>query len=193
MQIQTPADSTFKPIIYNQEGYADFLASVEQEVQQKSFYLGSLIGPYLPNKLQAADEIAEKLNLDVQAHNMEDLIGEDVTDLTNIKSTLNEVFDTADAQNDLLFFARGDRLCGVFTGYTFSKVKYATPHERHFLRLVKEYGGTVLVCFDHEDSTDETMLRASQSVIRFPLPSSPLKRLTWGLKNYTFHGIEIST
>ncbi|MDZ7680178.1 MAG: hypothetical protein U5J63_00365 [Fodinibius sp.] len=106
---------------------------------------------------------------------------------------IDKFFDEIDKADDILYFQNGGKLCGVYSSHSHSKVKYATPQERYFLKKVKEFSGLVIVDIEEFSDADKTMRRAAGSIISFTLPDSTLKRFMWHLRRYTFHGFELKT
>lgn len=151
--------------------------------------LAVFLGPYKADKQKSLDYIRDNSSYTIELVETKDFIKDSMNET---RTNLDELFAGAGADT-LFYFVNGDKLCGAYTGFTQSKVKYATPQEKYFFEKLKAFEGMVILDISDEDAADETVLRAAQVVISYPLPKSPLARFTYGLKNYTFHGYNIKT
>jgi len=177
-------------IIYNQKGYKETIDSISSASESSTGGLISLfLGRYTPHKQQALDDIANASEFDIQFVETSEYV---TASYNETVANIDELFEDADAQT-LFYFINGDKLCGVYTGFTQSKVKYATPHERYLFNKIKEFEGALVLDIANMDAVDESLLRVSDAIIYFPLPKSPVQRFLFGLKNYSFHGYEFRT
>lgn len=189
MDIQTP-DSTYQNIIFGDQAFEDLKDELARIADNKEHHLSLFLGLYEPNKQKALDEIAQKLNREVKMIRTEEVVSKIESDTFK---RLDELFDTIDQSDVILYFKNGDKLCGAYTGNSHSRVKYATPQERYFMKKVKKFNGVVVVDIDEYTDADKTLRRAAQSIVSFNLPDSKIQRFMWHLKNYTFHGFELKT
>lgn len=187
MDIKTAEQDTFKEISYRSSEYESLLKEVKTR-DTDSYHISIFIGLYQPDKTEAAQRWADQLNLELKTFDFAELVTK--SEPKTIEN-INKLFDGLDASKHLLYFKNGANICGNYTGFTFSKVKYATPQERRFLKLAQEFNGVIIIDMRTRDAVDNTLLRASQSIVRFQLPKSPLKRFAWKLKHYTLHGYKI--
>ena len=187
MDIKTPEDK-FKNLTPNDEEFEEFVATLVNESQDPSHHLSLFLGVFLPDKKQALKKISDKTGLTVETIDFNDVVSRSEEETF---SNLDRVFDKHKSMQSILYFRNGDKLCGAYTGFTHSRVKYATPQERYFLKKVQEYQGIVIVDITQYTAADKTLRRAAGSVISFPLPDSKMKRFLWHLKNYTLHGFEL--
>jgi hypothetical protein len=148
------------------------------------------LGLYTPNKKKALEKLAKTLDRNVEFVDTSELV-------TRIESetieNLNNFFAGLHQSDDILYFQNGDKLCGAYTGNSHSRVKYATPEERHFLNKVKAFNGLVIMDIEEFTDADKTLRRAAQSIVSFTLPDSIISRFFWHLKNYSLHGVELKT
>lgn len=187
MDIKTPED-TFKNLTINDDRFDQFIDTLVKTSKDPSHHLSLFLGVFLPDKKQALDKISSSTGLTVESIDFNDVVSR--SEEETVKN-LDEVFDTHQSNNSILYFKNGDKLCGAYTGFTHSRVKYATPQERYFLKKVQEYRGIVIVDITQYTAADKTLRRAAGSIVSFPLPSSKMKRFFWHLKNYTLHGFEL--
>ncbi len=186
MPLTEPLTSREKAYTYGSSEYDSLLKELLSDKSSQT--LLSFIGPYMPDKNSAVKSIIQQTGLEVQTYSFKDIVNKD----NNItRQNIDQAFEGVDPEKNLLFFTNGANLCGNYMGNTFSKVKYATPEERHFLNKVEEFKGIIIVTIRSDDAADETIKRKSTAIINFPLPSSGLKRFGWLLRNYTFHGFKL--
>lgn len=189
MDIQTP-DSTYQNISFEDQAFEDLKEELARTADEKKHHLSLFLGLYEPNKQKALEEIAQKLGREVKTIHTEELVSkiESVT-----FQRLDDLFDSIKQSDVILYFKNGDKLCGAYTGNSHSRVKYATPQERYFMKKVKQFHGVVVVDIDEYTDADKTLRRAAQSIVSFNLPDSKIQRFMWHLKNYSFHGFELKT
>lgn len=184
--VATATANEDKVFTYNSSEYQTFLENLTGDFDSGG--LLTFIGPYMPHKTKAIKAIAQKLDKQVTQQSLKDIVHKS-TEQTRIN--IDDAFKGVDADNEILLFINGANLCGNYMGNTFSKVKYATPEERHFLNHVDQFNGLTIVTVRSDDAADETIKRKSRAIIQFPLPDSFLRRASWKLKNYTFHGFKM--
>ncbi len=189
MDIATPSDE-FKKVSFNDSSFDDLVDHLTTEIDKQVHHLCLFLGLYTPNKKKAVEKLATKLNRNVQYVDTSELVSRIESETIE---NLDNFFAGLDQSDDLLYFRNGDKLCGAYTGNSHSRVKYATPEERHFLKKVKAFNGLVIMDIEEFTDADKTMRRAAQSIVSFTLPDSIITRFFWHLKNYTFHGVELKT
>lgn len=179
---------TLKKITHNDPEVESFLEKLKQVKVDSSYYLLLLIGPYLKGKKKFLEKLADRTGRTITHIDMRDIVtmSEQET-YQNIDSMFAEFEDT----DSILFFSNGDRLCGAYTGYTYSKTRYATPQERYFLKKINKLEKIVLLDIVEEDNIDKTLERSAHFSFSFDKPDSILERLTWNIGNISFHGHQI--
>ncbi len=187
MNIKTPEDK-FKNLTIKDDAYEEFIDHLVNVSKEAGHHLSLFLGVFLPDKKQAIEKISDSTGLSVQHIDFNDVVSRSEEETFQ---SLDEVFDKYRSSHSILYFKNGDKLCGAYTGFTHSRVKYATPQERYFLKKVQEYEGIVIVDITEYTAADKTLRRAAGSIISFPLPDSTVKRFFWHLKNYTLHGFQL--
>ena len=190
MDTSTLKRSDEKRMVYKDKKYGDFISNLEvtfkaSKKEPGTDHLICFNGPYDPDKEIALNKISARINRSVRSVDVAELI---TPYDKESRENLDDLFENAKPHSEILYLWRGEYFCGMFTGHTLSKVRYATPHERYFLRKMHNYDGPVVISFSDYDYMDETMMRASWKVIEFPLPGNFFKRFIWQAKNYTLHG-----
>lgn len=189
MDIQT-ANRKFQHVNFGDSSFNELADELARTADQKQHHLSLFLGLYQPNKKKALDELADRLDREVRVIDTGTLISK-IESIT--AANLDTLFEGLDQSDVILYFKNGGRLCGTYTGYSLSRVKYATPQERYFLKKVKHFNGLVVVDIEEFTDADKTLRRAAQSIVSFVLPGSRLQRFLWHLKNYSLHGSVLKT
>lgn len=189
MDIKTP-ENKFQDVSYGEQQYDELLQHLVEDVTKDRHHLSLFLGIYAPNKQKALKQLENKLDKKVT-----------IVDTTELASRIeSETFEKLDTffadmheSDDIIYLKNGDKLFGVYTSNSHSRVKYATPQERYFLKKVKEFNGLVIVDIEEFSDADKTLRRAAHSIVSFTLPKSKFKRALWHLKNFSPHGFELKT
>jgi len=189
MEIETP-DKEFKDVSFNDSSFQKLTNRLTQEINNKGHHLCLFLGLYEPNKKVALDQLSDKLGRKVTVIDTEKIVSKIESETFE---NLDAVFEDLHHSKDIIYFKNGDKLCGTYTGYSHSRVKYATPQERYFMNKVKDFEGLVVVDISEFTDADKTLRRAAQSIVTFTLPKSTLKRFFWHLKHYSFNGYDLKT
>ena len=189
MDIQTP-DNEFKNVTFGDDSFNKLQQQLEEEADLKQHHLSLFLGVYKPNKQKAVKAIADRLNREVEVVNTENLVSKIESETFD---NLDAFFDDVHQSDNILYFKNGDKLCGAYTGNTHSRVKYATPQERYFMKKVQSFNGLAIVGIEEYTDADKTLRRAAKSIVSFNLPDSVFQRFMWHLKNYSTHGFELKT
>lgn len=177
----------FDSIAYNDSDYNSFVDSLSST---DAHYLMLYIGLYENNKKKALKEVGQATGKEIKKYDFNEIVSKIESDTFEaVDELLAEIKDF----DGILYFANGDKLCGAYTGFSHSKVKYATPQERYFLQQIQQFEGIVIIDITNYDSADETILRAANAIVKFPLPQSGFQRFWWHLKHYSLHGFELKT
>src|SRR5699024_7980782 len=101
---------------------------------------------------------------------------------------IDKLLESFNTNEQFLFLQNGSRLSGVYTAHSLSRVKYATPQEKYFIKKVEQKGGLCVVDTDDPNEAGRTIRRAADSIINFPPPVSGLKKLIWNMKQASLQG-----
>lgn len=189
MDIQTP-DNEFQKVTYGDDSFNKLKDELERTADLQEHHLSLFLGVYEPHKQKALESISSRLDREVQVVHTEELVSKIESETFD---NLDAFFDDVHQSNVILFFKNGDKLCGAYTGNSHSRVKYATPQERYFMKKVKSFNGLVVVDIEEYTDADKSLRRAAQSIVSFNLPDSVFQRFMWHLKNYSTHGFELKT
>jgi hypothetical protein len=185
------AEESFQNVIYDDPSFNELLEYMRTDPQEDSYHLCLFVGKTDGNKSDALQRIAENSSLDIAEVDANTIISK--IESETIKK-IDQVFENHMPADALLYLRNAGRLCGAYTGYTHSRVKYATPQERYFLKKLQKKGGLYVIDIDTETDADTTIRRAAQSIVNFKTPQTFFKRILWKLRRQvTVHGYEIKT
>lgn len=114
-----------------------------------------------------------------------------IRDETKSRRNIDRVFDAA-GEEKLLIFRNGDRLCGSYSVFSLSRVRYATPPERYLLMRMNRCERFVLLELEDPSNIDRTLERHAHLLIRFDAPDSFFARLRWKSTRAGVHGHKLS-
>lgn len=181
-------ENNLQNLKFNDSSFPNLLDALTKAAQEKTYHLSLFLGVYLPDKQKALDTISDVTGLEIATVDFNDLVSKSEDETFR---NFDEFFSRHQNSDTLLYFKNGDKLCGAYTGFSHSRVKYATPQERYFLKKSRSYQGIVIIDITEYTAADKTLRRASDSIVSFPLPASTIQRFFWHLKNYTLHGFEL--
>lgn len=184
----TTSEETLHNLTFNDSSFQTLLDSLSESIQKKTHHLSLFLGVYLPDKKKALKKISDAAGLEIVTVDFNELVSK--SEQETFKK-IDEFFGRHQNTESLLYFKNGDKLCGAYSGFTHSRVKYATPQERYFLKKVRSFQGIVIIDITEYTAADKTLRRAANTVVSFPLPGSTIQRFLWHLKNYTLHGFEL--
>lgn len=188
MNIETP-DQKLVNIRYGDEMFQSYLDHIKN-VPGDNCHLSLFVGLFEPDKKKALKKVRNYTGKPIEHINIEGLVSKIEKETFR---NLDDLFNKYGETDSILYFEQGDKLCGAYTGFTHSKVKYATPQERYFLNKVQKFDGIIIIDISENDNADLTLRRAAHSIVLFPVPKSPFRKLIWSLKHYSLHGYDIRT
>ena len=175
------SENTFE---YNSVNYKEFLKKF-RNLSDSEHSLIVYAGPFSTNRKASLDE----LKREVIGEPVEIDLAELVTPYEEESYTnLDECFASIDENAPLVIFKNAEQLNGVYTGFTGSVVKYASPQEKYFLKNVDKIKAPVVVEFKEFDQLDRMMTRKADAVVLFKAPSSFIEKLAWKVQNVHVHG-----
>lgn len=185
------SEQSFQNVTYQDDSYRELLSHLAQSTGEEPYHLCLFIGRYEKTKRKALQQIAEQAGREILEVDANEVVSKIESDTYE---KLDKLFDKFSSDDTLLYLKNGTRLCGAYTGYSQSSVKYATPQERYFLKKVQQKGGLYIIDIAMNTDADATIKRAAQSIIDFPGPQKGLKKLLWKLRQIvTVHGYQIKT
>lgn len=184
----TTSEETLHNLTFDNSSFISLVDELAKSAEKKSHYLCLFLGVYQPDKVKALKKISDSTGLQVATVDFNDLVSKSEKETFQ---KLDDCFGKHQNHESVLYFKHGDKLCGAYTGFTHSRVKYATPQERYFLKKARSFQGMVIVDITEYTAADKTLRRAANAIVSFPLPDSLMQRFIWHLKNYTLHGFKL--
>jgi len=170
---------------YNSDDYKNFLSFFRNSENLNRHSLFVFAGENETERECAFEEVCRELMSEPKVISLFDIITKDEA---QSRENTDRLVESIDPKTELVFCKDGEQLCGVYTGYTYSVVKYATPQERYFLKKIKELPIPVIVELSHEDHLDKTLSRQADAVIKFNAPKAFFDKLFWKLSQIHVNG-----
>ncbi len=174
---------TNKIFDFNSTDYNNFLKSYRQNQDDKKILV--LAGNFETNRKYAIEQLITETTGEVVTVDLSDYISrfEEET-----YQKLDSLFKELEPVNGLVVFKGAENLCGVYTGFTYSVEKYATPQEKYFLKKLDDLNCTCIIEFLNLDHLDQTIIRKADAVIRFKVPGSLIEKIFFWLSQVRVNG-----
>ncbi|MEX2602493.1 MAG: hypothetical protein WD355_12635 [Balneolaceae bacterium] len=182
-----PSTTTRDRIQQNEPAARDLVDKIKNVNLTSSYYLLLLTGPWVNGKRSYLESIAAARGESVTEIDMHDVV---TLHEEETYKKIDELFDSLGDDERILYFKNGDRLCGTYTGYTYSSTRYATPQERYLIKKILKLQKIVIIDIVDEDNVDKTLERHSQAIVRFDHSGSLFRRFLGGL---SVHGHNITS
>lgn len=189
MSIET-AKHTSREVQFKSDSFDTLLSNIGSKTTEQGYRLILIVGESEDKKEEAFNKIKEQTERDVLQVDANELLSANEAET---RQRIDKLFNDFDAEHTILYVANGANLCGAFTGYTLSKVKYATPQERYFLKKIIESKSFTVIDFETIDSVDTTLNRASDAIVTFKVPDSGIKGLIARLKQIHVNGYDLNS
>lgn len=157
-----------------------FIQNLDSLNVDSSYYLTILAGPNNSAKKAFLKKVRAKAGEQLKE-----------VDLREVVSTVEEEsYEAIDkmieslGSHKYIIFKNGDQLGGVYTGYSFSVRRYATPQEKYLLKKIRNTEKVYLLNLEDEHTVNNTLRRHAQTLITFKYPSTIMGRL----KQITLNG-----
>ncbi|MEO1023401.1 MAG: hypothetical protein AAFW89_12730, partial [Bacteroidota bacterium] len=147
-------------------------------------------GAFSPNRKFAIESLKRETFGSVVERSLSDVV---TPDLEVTRQNIDRFVEEMDKEQALLICTDAEQLCGVYVGYTYSSVKYATPQEKYFLKRIQELPCSVLIVLKDEKHLDKTLERKAHTVVRFPSPTSFFEKLVWNIQKVRLNGANLAS
>ncbi len=157
----------------------------------KSYYLTLLVGPFQKGKINLLKDAASKLGEEFYSVDLDKVI---TTNKEETYQNIDSLFDQLNKQGSkYIHFTNGDRLSGVYTGYSSSVERYSTPQERKFLKSINECEKVIFLELKDRHNLNSTLRRMTHTIIKFDGPMSFVDKVLWKVKQIRVHGSEFES
>lgn len=174
-------ENTFE---YNSLNYKEFLKAFRNSEHSKHNLI-VFAGPFHTNRTAALDE----LKREVSSRIVEIDLGKIITRYEEESyKNVDDCIESIEKDASMVIFKNAEQLNGVYTSFSSSIVRYASPQEKYFLKKVKEINAPVVIEFKELDQLDRTVVRKADAVVLFKAPSSLIEKLAWKVQNVHVHG-----
>jgi hypothetical protein len=95
------------------------------------------------------------------------------------EKNLGRVFDKAQSKGWILFFDEADALFGKRTDISSSHDRYANQEVAYLLQRIELFDGITILATNLKDNLDEAFTRRFESLVYFPQPKAPERKLIW--------------
>ncbi|MEG0340169.1 MAG: ATP-binding protein [Oscillospiraceae bacterium] len=92
---------------------------------------------------------------------------------------LEEIFNTAEKSNVILFFDEADAIFGKRSEVNDAKDKYANTETSYILQRIEDYDGIVILATNYKKNIDEAFMRRIRYLVEFPLPNIQIREEIW--------------
>lgn len=180
-----------KELSYSDNEINSLFSKLKKLNVDKSYYLTLLIGPFQKGKNNLLKDAASKLAEEIYSVNLDQVI---TTNEEETYKNIDNLFELINKQGTkYVHFSNGDRLSGVYTGYSSSVERYATPQERKFLKTINECEKVIFLELKDRHNLNPTLRRMTHTIIKFDEPMSFVDKILWKVKQIRVHGSEFES
>ena len=134
------------------------------------------VGPPGTGKTMAAHVMATLLELPLYQINLSQVVDKYIGET---EKRLEDIFDTAEKSNTILFFDEADAIFGKRSEVSDAKDKYANTEVSYILQRIEQYEGIVILATNYKKNIDEAFMRRMRYLIEFTLPGPALREEIW--------------
>lgn len=134
------------------------------------------VGPPGTGKTMAVHVLADMLELPLYRIDISQIVDKYIGET---EKRLEEVFDTAEKNNAILFFDEADSIFGKRSEVNDAKDKYANTEVSYILQRMEEYDGIVILATNYKKNIDEAFMRRIRYLVEFTLPGEEIRREIW--------------
>lgn len=127
-------------------------------------------------KTMAAYVMSNMLNIPLYRINLSQVIDKYIGET---EKRLEEIFETAEKSNTILFFDEADAIFGKRSEVNDSKDRYANNEVSYILQRIEQYDGIVLLASNYKKNIDEAFMRRMRYLIEFQMPSKQIRKEIW--------------
>jgi len=159
---------------------SSYIDNLPDSVEGEGSYLTLLAGENRAAKKQFYQKIKKTFGNELTEVDLRDVV---TTELKETSEHIDRLFKNISSAK-AVWFRNGDQLGGVYTGFSYSVRRYATPHERYLLEKIGESRLHVFLDLEDIHTVNNMMRRHAQTLITFEQPATFLGKL----KQITVHG-----
>lgn len=176
---------TLQTLKHSDDSASSFLQKLSNVKVDNSYYLTLIAGKNRGAKRDFIKKIKKQAENKVVEIDLRDVI---TTIVEDSRENIDKMFSSLGSEKYVLL-TNGDQLGGVYTGFSYSVRRYATPQERYLLKKISEAKKIFILDLDDIHSVNNLMKRHAHTLITFEYPDSFLGKL----KQITLHGHTFSS
>lgn len=161
-----------------------FIDGLTSQKVDNSYYLTLLIGSNKRAKKSFLDDVAKKSD-SVTSINLSDVISSDEEES---KVNIDTLFSNLSKSDKFIFLEDGDAFGGVYTSFSYSTERYATPQEKYFIKKIRDTGKIIFLDIKDEHASSKTLKRSAQAIITFDEPKSFVNKILFKISKLRVHG-----
>jgi len=127
-------------------------------------------------KTMSAEVVAFELGLDLYTVNLATVVDKYVGET---EKNLERIFSEADGVNGVLLFDEADALFGKRSEVKDAHDRYANIEVAYLLQRMETFDGLAILSTNLRANVDEAFARRLDSVVDFPMPDAPYRRVLW--------------
>ena len=127
-------------------------------------------------KTMSAEVVAYELGLDLYTVNLATVVDKYVGET---EKNLERIFSEADGVNGVLLFDEADALFGKRSEVKDAHDRYANIEVAYLLQRMETFDGLAILSTNLRANVDEAFARRLDSVVDFPMPEAPYRRVLW--------------
>lgn len=159
---------------------SSFLEKLSKLNLDSSYYLTIIAGGDKRAKKSFLKEIKDQAGGELKEIDLRDVIS---TELDKSKEEIDRMFEALGSAS-YVWLENGDQLGGVYTGFSYSVRRYATPQERYLIEKIAKSEKRFFIDLEDIHTVNNLMRRHAQTLITFEHSSSFIGKL----KQITLNG-----
>lgn len=171
-------------ISYRDKEVINVLNTIIELKSSSSGYMLILAGKYNKGKAEFISDLSNRIG-EINSVDMRKIISSNEEESYE---KIEKLFKSLPEKDRVLYLENYDVLSGEYTGFTYSKVRYATPQEKYLLKKIQGSKRIVIVDLVDKANIHNTLQRHARTTIGFDEPSSGFGKLLWKLKQIRIQG-----
>lgn len=176
---------TLQTLKHSDDDTNSFLQNLSNLKADNSCYLILLAGKNRGAKRDFINKVKKQAGNDIVEIDLRDVV---TTVVEESRKNIDKMISSLGSEKYVLL-SNGDQLGGVYTGFSYSVRRYATPQERYLLKRISETEKIFILDLDDIHSVNNSLKRHAHTLITFDYPDSFLGKL----KQITLHGHTFSS
>ncbi|WP_367924096.1 ATP-binding protein [uncultured Ruthenibacterium sp.] len=135
-----------------------------------------MVGPPGTGKTMAAHVLSGMIGMPLYQIDLSQVVDKYIGET---EKRLEQIFDTAERTNVILFFDEADSIFGKRSEVNDAKDKYANTEVSYILQRIEQYDGIVILATNYKRNIDEAFMRRMRYLLEFQIPSKEMRLELW--------------